>query len=301
MSAGRGERTATPVAPATSRHTCTRTPSLATPDEAVRAKLTPDYVMGCKRVLLSNDYWPSLAKENVEVVTEPIRELTQNGVMTADGREHEVDTIIFGTGFHVTDSPAMHRIMGRQGRALADAWAPTMRSYLGTSVMGFPNLFLLLGPNTGLGHTSVVLMIEAQLEQVVVAMRSMRRRGITAIEPTAEAQRRYSERIDAKMAGTVWMTGCQSWYLDATGRNSTLWPGYVTSYRWRLRRFRTADYAVVERRIASPLSTPEPVSTQEGHLHADLSGEGALDASPIGGEDPLKNEPPVRQISATDV
>ncbi len=271
------------------------------PDEAVRAKLTPDYVMGCKRVLLSNDYWPSLAKENVEVVTEPIRELTQNGVMTADGREHEVDTIIFGTGFHVTDSPAMHRIMGQQGRALADAWAPTMRSYLGTSVTGFPNLFLLLGPNTGLGHTSVVLMIEAQLEQVVVAMRSMRRRGITAIEPTAEAQRRYSERIDAKMAGTVWMTGCQSWYLDATGRNSTLWPGYVTSYRWRLRRFRTADYAVVERRIASPLSTPEPVSTQEGHLHADLSGEGALDASPIGGEDPLKNEPPVRQISATDV
>jgi hypothetical protein len=252
------------------------------PDEALRAKLTPDYVMGCKRVLLSNDYWPSLAKENVEVVTEPIRELTQHGVMTADGREHEVDTIIFGTGFHVTDSPAMYRIVGRQGRALADAWAPTMRSYLGTSVTGFPNLFLLLGPNTGLGHSSVVLMIEAQLEQVIAAMRSMRRRGITAIEPTAEAQRRYNERIDAKMAGTVWMTGCQSWYLDATGRNATLWPGYVTSYRWRLRRFRTADYAVVERRIAPPLSTPGPVSVREGPLHAVLSGEGAVDASPHG-------------------
>jgi cation diffusion facilitator CzcD-associated flavoprotein CzcO len=249
------------------------------PEETLRAKLTPDYVMGCKRVLLSNDYWPSLAKENVEVVTEPIRELNPHGVMTADGREHQVDTIIFGTGFHVTDSPAMHRIVGRHGRTLADAWAPTMRSYLGTAVTGFPNLFLLLGPNTGLGHTSVVLMIEAQLEQIIAAMRSMRRRGITAIEPTAEAQRRYNERIDAKMAGTVWMTGCHSWYLDATGRNSTLWPGYVTSYRWRLRRFRAADYAVVERRTAPPVSIPGPVPMQEGQPRQDLSVEGALEGS----------------------
>jgi hypothetical protein len=184
--------------------------------------------------------------------------------MTADGREHQVDTIIFGTGFHVTDNPAMHRILGRHGRTLADGWAPTMRAYLGTSVTGFPNLFLLLGPNTGLGHSSVVLMIEAQLKQIIGAMRFMRRRGITAIEPTAEAQRRYNERIDAKMAGTVWVTGCESWYLDAAGRNSTLWPGYVTSYRWRLRRFRAADYAAVERRIAPLVPTPEPVSTQEG-------------------------------------
>ncbi len=183
----------------------------------------------------------------------------------------------------------------------ADAWAPTMRSYLGTSVTGFPNLFLLLGPNTGLGHSSVVLMIEAQLEQVIAAMRSMRRRGITAIDPTAEAQRRYNERIDAKMAGTVWMTGCQSWYLDATGRNAALWPGYVTSYRRRLRRFRTADYAVVERRIAPPLSTPGPVSTREGPLHAVLSGEGAVDASPHGSEGSLRNETQVSEVSATDV
>jgi cation diffusion facilitator CzcD-associated flavoprotein CzcO len=180
------------------------------PDPQLRVKLMPDYTMGCKRILLSNDYWPSLTRENVEVVTEPIREFTPTGLVTADGRAHPVDTVIFGTGFHVTDSPVRHRIHGRGGRSLADAWTPTMRAYLGTAVNGFPNLFLLLGPNTGLGHSSVVLMIEAQLKHVVAAMRHMRRRGIAAIEPTEEAQRRHTAWVDKRMAGTVWTTGCKS-------------------------------------------------------------------------------------------
>lgn len=211
-------------------------------DPALRAKLTPGYVMGCKRVLLSNDYYPALANENVEVHTSAIREVRPGGIVTADGVEHPADTIILGTGFHVTDMPVMHHIRGRDGCSLAQAWDPTMRAYLGTMVNGFPNLFFLLGPNTGLGHTSVVLMMESQLKQVLKALEHMRRNNIHAIEPTPEAQRRDSADVDRKMEGTVWGTGCKSWYLDATGRNSTLWPGFATTFRLRLRRFRPSDY-----------------------------------------------------------
>lgn len=215
-------------------------------DPVLRAKLRPDYVFGCKRVLLSNDYWPSLTKPNVSVITSSIQEIRPKGVVTADGVEHPVDTIILGTGFHVTDMPVMHHIRGRDGRTLAEAWTPTMRAYLGTMVAGFPNLFFLLGPNTGLGHTSVVLMMESQLKQVFKALDYMRSKGLPAIEPTPEAQQRDSAEVDRKMAGTVWATGgCHSWYLDSTGRNSTLWPGFATTFRLRLKRFRPADYQPV--------------------------------------------------------
>lgn len=215
------------------------------PDPKLRAALTPNYVLGCKRVLLSNDYYPALQRDNVTLVTERIREIVPDGIVTADGARHPVDTIIFCTGFHVTDNPITEHVRGRGGRLLAEAWTPTMRAHLGTMVAGFPNLFFLLGPNTGLGHTSVVLMIESQLAQVMAALRHLRRSGAAAIEPTVEAQRRHSAWIDRRMAGTVWTAGgCASWYLDATGRNSTLWPGYATGYRLRLRRFRAADYAL---------------------------------------------------------
>lgn len=216
------------------------------PDPVLRAKLTPKYVMGCKRVLLSNDFWPAVTKPNVNLITEGISEVRPRGIVTADGVEHPADTIILGTGFRVTDSPVMHHIRGRDGRTLGEAWTPTMRAYLGTAVSGFPNLFFLLGPNTGLGHTSVVLMMESQLKQVIKALRHMRRYGVEAIEPTPEAQQRDSARVDRKMAGTVWATGgCKSWYLDATGRNSTLWPGFATTFRLRLRRFSPNDYQAV--------------------------------------------------------
>jgi cation diffusion facilitator CzcD-associated flavoprotein CzcO len=213
------------------------------PDPELRAKLTPSYVMGCKRVLLSNDYWRSLTRHNVAVVTEKIQRVEPAGVVTTDGVTHPVDTIILATGFHATDPPVMHLVRGRGGRTLADAWTPTMRAHLGTTVHGFPNLFVLLGPNTGLGHSSVVLMIEAQLKQVIAALQHLRRSGAVAIEPTAAAQRRHTAMVDDAMAGTVWTSGgCASWYLDATGRNSTLWPGYITGFRMRLGRFRASDY-----------------------------------------------------------
>jgi cation diffusion facilitator CzcD-associated flavoprotein CzcO len=215
------------------------------PDPALRERLTPRYTFGCKRVLISNDYYPALTRDNVELVTERIREVRADRIVAADGTEHPVDTIILGTGFHVTDSPLMRLIRGRDGKPLESAWTPSMRAHLGTAVAGFPNLFLLLGPNTGLGHTSVVLMAESQIEQVIRVLRYMRRNRLRAVEPTVDAQRRYTERVDAKMARTVWLSGCSSWYLDATGRNSTLWPGYATGFRRRLRRLRADDYAAV--------------------------------------------------------
>lgn len=227
-------------------------------DPRLRAKLTPGYTMGCKRVLLSNTYFPALTRDNVEVVTDAIREVRPDGIVTADGTVHPVDTIIFGTGFHVTDMPIMSHVRGRDGRSLAEAWTPTMRAYRGTTVAGFPNLFILLGPNTGLGHTSVVLMAESQLQHVIKALAHLRRRGLPGIEPTEQAQRRDVAHIDRKMRGTVWQTGgCTSWYLDSTGRNSTLWPGFATSFRLRLRRFRAGDYAPVPATTATPRSHPE--------------------------------------------
>jgi cation diffusion facilitator CzcD-associated flavoprotein CzcO len=215
-------------------------------DPVLRAKLMPSYVMGCKRVLLSNDWWPTFNKPNVSLVTSGIATVKPEGVETVDGVTHPADTIILGTGFHVTDMPVMHHIRGRDGRTLAEVWDPTMRAYLGTTVSGFPNLFFLLGPNTGLGHTSVVIQIESQLNQILKALKYMRRNGVHAVEPTPEALRRDSLVVDRKMEGTVWSTGgCKSWYLDATGRNSTLWPGFVTTFRLRLKRFRPRDYSPV--------------------------------------------------------
>jgi cation diffusion facilitator CzcD-associated flavoprotein CzcO len=215
-------------------------------DPQLRGKLTPRYAMGCKRVLISNDFWPTVTKSNVDLVTSPIARIEKDGIVTEDGARYEADTVILGTGFHVTDAPFMQHIRGRSGRTLAEAWTPSMYAYRGTTVPEFPNLFFLLGPNTGLGHTSVLLMIESQLKQVVRALKHMRANAITAIEPTPQAQQRWSATIDKKMRGTVWQTGCDSWYLDKTGRNTTIWPGFATGFRLRMRRFHPADYAAVE-------------------------------------------------------
>jgi cation diffusion facilitator CzcD-associated flavoprotein CzcO len=213
------------------------------PDPALRAKLVPDYTLGCKRILPSNDYLPALSRAGVELVTDPIAEVRAHAVVTADGTERPADTIIFGTGFAATDPPIAHRVRGADGRTLAEAWRGSPRAYLGTMMAGFPNFFLLLGPNTGLGHNSVVLMIEAQIEHVLDALGFLRRRGYAALAPRADVQAAYCDRLDEELAGTVWNAGgCASWYLDATGRNSTLWPGSTWSFRRRLSRLRPADY-----------------------------------------------------------
>ena len=212
-------------------------------DRELRRKLTPSYTMGCKRVLLSNDYYPALGQPNVDVVTDGIREIRANSIVTADGTERPVDVIVLGTGFKITDQPATERVRGRDGRLLGDHWDGSPRALNGSAIPGFPNLFMLLGPNTGLGHNSVVFMIESQIAYVMDCLRQMDRHGLAVVEAREEAERAFSASVDAKMRGTVWMEGgCASWYLDRNGRNSTLWAGTSWSFRQLTKRFDLSQY-----------------------------------------------------------
>jgi cation diffusion facilitator CzcD-associated flavoprotein CzcO len=224
-------------------------------DPQLRAKLTPGYVMGCKRILIADDYYPALVKPNVEVVTDGVREVRAHSVVDGDGTERAVDTIIFGTGFHVADPPIAQRIRGRDGRTLAEHWGAGMTAYLGTTVAGFPNLFFMLGPNTGLGHNSMVFMIESQLNYVLDCLRVMGERGAHAVEVRRAVQDAYNDELQAAMRGTVWTAGrCKSWYLDDTGRNTTLWPHASFRFRRRTRRFDPDSY------VLEPARRPEPVA-----------------------------------------
>ena len=213
-------------------------------DPELRARLTPDYRIGCKRMLPSDGWYPALCADNVRLVTEPIREVRPGSIVSADGAEHAVDTIIFGTGFHVADMPIGDWVRGRDGRTLTEAWGGSPRAHLGSMVAGFPNLFMLLGPNTGLGHSSVVYMIESQVAYLMDALRVMRERGAAVAEVRPEVQAAYNQEVDARMERTVWSTGCASWYLDATGRNPTLWPDWTWRFRRRTRRFDPAEHVL---------------------------------------------------------
>jgi cyclohexanone monooxygenase len=223
------------------------------PDPALRARLTPQFEIGCKRILISDTYYPALSSTNVEVVTDGIARITEHGVVTRDGRERPVDAIVVATGFFATELPVAERITGREGRTLAATWADGgMAAYKGTTVPGFPNLFLLVGPNTGLGHSSMVFMIESQVEYLRDAVRTMAAHRYAAVEPTASATRAWNDDLQARMRRTVWSTGgCASWYLDARGRNTVLWPRTTVAFRRLLARFDVAAYDV-----AAPL-TPE--------------------------------------------
>jgi cation diffusion facilitator CzcD-associated flavoprotein CzcO len=212
------------------------------PDPELRAKLEPSYEIGCKRILLSNDFYPALSQPNVEVVTGGAAEVRPSSIVDAAGVEREVDTIILGTGFHVTRMPIAERVRGRHGRALSEAWSEGMQAHLGTTVPGFPNLFVIPGPNTGLGHTSMVFMIESQIAYVLDCMRVMAKRDAGAVDVRPDAVATYNAEVQERMEGTVWLSGCASWYLDASGRNTTLWPGFTMDFRRRTRRFDPADY-----------------------------------------------------------
>ncbi|HEX5193307.1 MAG TPA: NAD(P)/FAD-dependent oxidoreductase [Solirubrobacteraceae bacterium] len=223
-------------------------------DPALRAKLTPDYELGCKRVLGSTTWYPALCRPNVDVVTDGIARVTETGIVDAAGVHHEVDTIIFATGFHATDPPIAGRVRGRAGVSLADRCRGSMKAHLGIGVHGLPNFAMLLGPNTALGHNSVLLMIEAQLGYLRRLLVHRGEHGLATFEPTASAQRRFVDEVDRGTRGSVWTAGgCVSWYLDATGRNSALWPGSVRAYRRRLATFDVNDWTFEPLRPA-----PEP-------------------------------------------
>jgi cation diffusion facilitator CzcD-associated flavoprotein CzcO len=212
-------------------------------DPELRRKLTPDYRLGCKRILGSDDYYPALCEPNAEVVTDPIARVRKGAIVTEDGTVREIDTIIFGTGFHVTDNPTMAMVHGRDGRSLADVWEGSPQAYLGMTVPGFPNGFLMVGPNTGLGNNSIVFMIEAQVRYVLGALRAIERHGLGAIEVRPDVHAAFQDEVQQRMPGSVWTDGgCRSWYLDGNGRNSTLWPDFTWRYALRTRNFEIADY-----------------------------------------------------------
>ncbi|MEA2386078.1 MAG: hypothetical protein QOJ22_252 [Thermoleophilaceae bacterium] len=211
-------------------------------DPELLEKVTPDYTIGCKRILPSNKWYGALGQPNVELVTEGIKEVRPRSVVSEDGTEREVDTIIFSTGFQVTEMPAGKFIRGRDGQTLDDYWGGSPHAHLGTAIPGFPNLFMLLGPNTGLGHSSMVYMIESQVAHVLEALRAMDERGAHTVEVRPEVEASYNEAVDQQLDGTVWNTGCASWYVDQNGRNSTLWPDWTFRFRQRTSSFDPAHY-----------------------------------------------------------
>lgn len=214
-------------------------------DPALRKKLTPSYRMGCKRILMSNSYYPALAQPNVEVITGGIARVTEDAIVGNDGVARPVDAIVFGTGFDVHDYLGKLSVKGARGRDLGALWAEDgAQAHLGTTVAGFPNLFLLVGPNTGLGHNSIIFMIESQIALIMSCVRELRRRPHATLEVREAAQREFNRKLQARLAGSVWQTGCGSWYIDARGRNTTLWPGFCAEFRVATARFDARHYRI---------------------------------------------------------
>jgi cation diffusion facilitator CzcD-associated flavoprotein CzcO len=217
-------------------------------DRRLRAALTPDYTLGCKRLLMSNTYYPSLTRSNVEVHPTAVREVRGSTVVGADGTERELDAIIFGTGFHILDMPLASLVHDARDRCLADVWDGSPQAYLGTTVSGFPNLFLLLGPNLGTGHSSAFMILEAQLAYLADALRQMRRHGWSRVDVRPGVQDAYNAQVQEALPGTVYNSGgCSSYYLDANGRNSFIWPWSTGRMRTRIRDFDPGDYEISRR------------------------------------------------------
>ena len=219
------------------------------PDPELRGRLTPDYRVGCKRILLSNGYYAAFRQDHVRLVTSGIAEVREKSLVTRDRTVHDVDAIVLATGFQVTDSPMYRRLFGKDGRSLGEVFDTVGRQcYKGTAIHNFPNMFLLVGPNTGLGHNSMIFMIESQVNYLADALATMRRRRIRSVEVRAEAQKDFSHMLRRKLSRTVWNTGgCASWYLDKHGANTTIWPSFSYEFRRITRTFDIDAYHVSRR------------------------------------------------------
>jgi cation diffusion facilitator CzcD-associated flavoprotein CzcO len=210
------------------------------PDAALRARLTPPYPLGCKRLIFSNTWLRTLGQPQVRLVTDAIREVTPRGLVTADGQEHALDVLVCATGFDVQHSLAVP-VTGLGGRSLQDQWATGAQAYFGTTVAGFPNFFLMLGPNTATGHTSTLLYIEPQVDFVLRALQATRRRGARWLDVKPETMARFNAELERRLAPSVW-SQCRSWYRADSGRNVAIWPGYTREFRRRLARLDFADF-----------------------------------------------------------
>jgi cation diffusion facilitator CzcD-associated flavoprotein CzcO len=192
---------------------------------------------------MSDSYYPALTRPNSEVVTDPIKEVRAHSIVTADGTEHEVDTIILGTGFKVHDNPSFTRVRGRGGRTLGEAWQGSPRAYLGSTIAGFPNLFLLVGPNSAGGYNSIVFTTESHVNYVIACLREMDKRGLQAVEVRPDVYDAFNRETEKRLGASVWNKGgCASWYIDGNGRNGVWWPGFTWRLWQRTRRFDPSEY-----------------------------------------------------------
>ncbi|MEE1929480.1 NAD(P)/FAD-dependent oxidoreductase [Streptomyces sp. TRM 70351] len=235
----------------------------AVKDPHTRAQLTPDYRIGCKRILLSNSYYPALAQDNVDLVASGLKEVRGNTLVAADGTEAEVDAVVFGTGFLVTDMPIAHRVKGANGTTLAEEWTGGMEALRGASAAGFPNFLTIIGPNTGLGNSSMILIIEAQLNYLIDYLRQLDTLGgKVALDARRSAVHAWSQQVQERMKRTVWNTGgCDSWYLDANGRNTTVWPGTTAEFRKVTREVRLDEYEVLRGASHRPGAAGAPAAS----------------------------------------
>lgn len=214
----------------------------AVKDQELRRKLTPDYPLGCKRILLSNDYFPALAQPHVNVECEGIDRITAEGITTRDGTQHPADVIIYGTGFRATEFLSPIDITGRNGLSLNRAWQEGAEAYLGITVHGFPSLFMLYGPNTNLGHSSIIYMLESQIHYVLECLRVMREKSLPSLEVRADIQASFNASLQKQIRNTVWEKGCTSWYKTDAGKNTNNWPGFTFRYRAYTREINLNDY-----------------------------------------------------------
>ena len=236
-------------------------------DPELRLKLNPFYTLGCKRMLISDNFYATMARPNVELVTAPITEARPQSIVSADGEERPCDVIVFATGFHTFNATAGMVIKGRGQRSLAADWTEGQEAYRGVAVTGYPNLFLLVGPNSGLGHNSIVFMIEAQVRYVMQCLRWLDQGRLAAVDVRAEVQRAWNKRLQQRFKRTVWQSQpgspwqlpCMSWYVNEKGRNTALWPGFAAGYWLAMRQATIRDYepaVAMAGRSAPPAEPP---------------------------------------------
>jgi cation diffusion facilitator CzcD-associated flavoprotein CzcO len=219
-------------------------------DPWLRRQLTPDFRAGCKRMLMSSDWYPALQKPNCKLITWPIATISPKGIRTSDGIEHAVDCIVFATGYDVHLDGPPFSITGLGGRVLKDEWAGHAQAYKSASVHGYPNLFLTTGPNSGPGHNSLLVYVQGQIDYAVQGIRTVIERDLRYLDVRAEAQEQYNRRIQRRLRHTTWMSGCNSWYLTKDGFNASMYPGFATQYLRQMKNFRTGDYALVARQAS---------------------------------------------------